>query len=139
MNALLRYFLDTNIVSAMVRQPRGPVVERIKAVGSQQIAISIIVASEIRFGLAKAGPGRLRDNVAKTLRQLTVIPFEPPADEHYADIRNTLERVGTPIQPNDMLIAAHTRALGLTLVTANGREFERVPGLAVENWLTAIG
>jgi tRNA(fMet)-specific endonuclease VapC len=61
--------------------------------------------------------------------------MESPVEEHYADIRNTLERAGTSIGPNDLLIAAHARSLGLTLVTDNMREFSRVPGLPVENWL----
>ncbi|MHB1292986.1 MAG: PIN domain-containing protein, partial [Sulfuricella sp.] len=64
-----------------------------------------------------------------------ILPLETPVEEHYADIRNKLERAGTPIGPNDLLIASHARALGLTLVTDNVREFSRVPGLAVENWL----
>ena len=140
MTAPVRFLLDTNMVSDLARNPQGRVVERIKAVGPEQIAISIVVACEIRFGLAKIGrkipPVRLADNVRRILAELTVIPFEPPADEHYADIRDTLERAGTPIGPNDLLIAAHARALGLTLVTENEREFVRVPGLTVENWLT---
>jgi tRNA(fMet)-specific endonuclease VapC len=69
------------------------------------------------------------------LEQVAILPMEPPVEEHYADIRHTLERAGTPIGPNDLLIAAHARALGLTLVTDNVREFSRVPGLLVENWL----
>jgi tRNA(fMet)-specific endonuclease VapC len=64
-----------------------------------------------------------------------ILPFEEPADRHYEDIRSALERVGTPIGANDMLIAAHALALGLTLVTNNTGEFRRVPGLLVENWL----
>lgn len=131
-----RYLLDTNIVSDMARDPRGRAVERVKVVGADAIAISIIVACEIYFGLAKAGSGRLVDNVRKVLVELTVLPFESPADRHYAEIRNALEQVGTPIGPNDLLIAAHARALGLTLATGNAREFARVPGLTVENWLS---
>jgi len=69
------------------------------------------------------------------LQELPVLPLEPPVDEHSAEIRVALERAGTPIGPNDLLIAAQARALGLTLVTGNVREFSRVPGLLVENWL----
>ena len=69
------------------------------------------------------------------LTELPVLPFEPPADRVYGGIRAYLERVGMPIGPNDLFIAAHALALDLTLVTANKREFRRVPGLKVENWL----
>lgn len=84
---------------------------------------------------ARAPKSRLADNVRRILAELVVLPLEPPADEHYGDIRLALERAGTPIGPNDLLIAAQARALDLTLVTANEREFKRVAGLQVENWL----
>ncbi len=112
-----RYLLDTNIISHLARNPQGRGVEHLKTVGNDDIVVSISVACDIHFGLAKAGTGRLADNVRQILAELTVIPLEPPADDHYADIRNQLEGAGTPIGPNDLLIAAH--ALGLTLVTNN--------------------
>jgi tRNA(fMet)-specific endonuclease VapC len=77
--------------------------------------------------------------VEQLLAALLVLPFDEPADEHYADIRAALERAGTPIGSNDLLIAAHARSRGLTLVTHNLREFERVPGLKVVDWLTRPG
>jgi tRNA(fMet)-specific endonuclease VapC len=127
-----RYLLDTNAISDLARNPRGRGAERLAAVGSD------VVATSIRFGLAKleagATPSRLADNVRRILAQLPAIPFESPADEHYGDIRHLLERAGTPIGPNDLLIAAHARALGLTLATDNVREFARVPELEVVNW-----
>jgi len=131
----LLYLLDTNIVSDLVRHPGGAVVQRIVEVGADRIAISIIVACEIRFGLAKSGSQRLIQNMERVLEQIEVLPMEAPIEAHYADIRTALERAGTPIGPNDLLIAAHARALGLTLVTHNESEFARVPGLKVENWL----
>ena len=131
----LRYLLDTNMVSDLARHPDGRVVRRIAAVGVERIGISIIVACELRFGVIKSGSQRLARHVNLVLEQVAILPLEPPVEEHYADIRNTLERAGTPIGPNDLLIAAHARALGLTLVTDNVREFSRVPGLRVENWL----
>jgi tRNA(fMet)-specific endonuclease VapC len=66
---------------------------------------------------------------------LPILSLSPPVNRHYAVIRSHLEQTGKPIGPNDLLIAAHALALNLTLVTANLREFERVPGLSVENWL----
>lgn len=131
----LRYLLDTNMVSDLARHPDGRVVRRIAAVGVERIGISIIVACELRFGVIKSGSQRLARHVNLVLEQVAILPLEPPVEEHYADIRNTLERAGTPIGPNDLLIAAHARALGLTLVTDNVRQYSRVPGLRVENWL----
>ena len=66
---------------------------------------------------------------------MPILSLEPPVEHHYATIRANLEQAGTPIGPNDLLIAAHTMALDLILVTANTREFERVPPLKLENWL----
>ncbi|MBS1222529.1 MAG: putative nucleic acid-binding protein, contains domain [Proteobacteria bacterium] len=131
----LRYLLDTNMVSDLARHPDGRVVRRIAAVGVERIGISIIVACELRFGVIKSGSQRLARHVNLVLEQVAILPLEPPVEEHYADIRNTLERAGIPNGPNELLIDAHARALGLTLVTDNVREFSRVPGLRVENWL----
>ena len=69
------------------------------------------------------------------LAALDMLPLDQPADRHYGEIRQALERAGTPIGANDLIIAAHALARGLTLVTANGTEFRRVPGLRIENWL----
>ncbi len=80
----------------------------------------------------------MAQRVKLVLDQIATFPMESPGEEHYAEIRDTLERAGTPIGPNDLLIAAHARSLGLTLVTNNIREFSRVPGLLVENWLANI-
>lgn len=69
------------------------------------------------------------------LSALEILPLEPPADRRYGALRHRLTREGSTIGPNDLLIAAHTLAADLTLVTANTREFEHVPGLRMENWL----
>ena len=130
-----RYLLDTNIVSDLLRHPRGRVAQQIAAVGVQAITTSIVVACELRFGAVKSGASRLIQHLDLILQRLPILTLEPPVDDHYADIRSALERVGTPIGPNDLLIAAHARALGLALVTDNLREFARVPGLQLENWL----
>lgn len=130
-----RYLLDTNIVSAMMRRPQGAVVRRMAAVGPAQVATSIVVASELRFGIAKNGSKRLAERLRLVLQYLPVLSLDAPADRHYADIRTHLACGGTPIGPNDLLIAAHARALGWVLVTDNTGEFERVPALDVENWL----
>jgi len=133
----LRYLLDTSIVSGMARHPHGAVARRVMGAGVERVGISIVVVCEIRLGLLKRPQPRLATHMEQLLGHFSVLSLEPPVEEHYADIRNALERAGTPIGPNDLLIAAHARALGLTLVTDNLSEFSRVPGLAVENWLTA--
>ena len=134
---MLTYLLDTNILSNMARNPQGLVAQRVMTVGVEQVGISVVVAGEIRFGLVKRPQLRLQQHLEQLLGQFTLLNLESPIEEHYADIRNLLEGAGTPIGPNDLLIAAHARALGLTLVTDNVREFSRVPGLAIENWLMA--
>lgn len=128
----MRYLLDTNIVSAVMRAPASKLGERTR---SGDVCTSILVAGELKFGAAKVPSAKLRQRVDDTLRLLTIQSFEPPADERYASLRAFLHRAGTPISDMDMLIAAHALALEMTLVTANEREFTRVPGLRVENWL----
>lgn len=132
----LRYLLDTSIVSDLLRNPRGVVVSRVASVGESTVCTSIVVAAELRFGAVKSGSPKLADRVDRILSALEVLPLQPPADRHYGDIRQKLARRGLPIGPNDLLIAAHARALDLTVVTANAREFSRVPGLRVEDWLS---
>jgi len=131
----LRYLLDTNIVSDLVRRPGGLVNVRIAQVGEDSICTSLIVAAELRYGAAKSNSQGLTDRVGLLLSALEILPLEPPVDRCYAEVRHQLTLRGTPIGPNDLLIAAHALALDLTLVTANTREFERVPGLRLENWL----
>lgn len=131
----LRYLLDTNTLSDLVRRPQGAVAERIEAVGEDTISTSIVVAAELRYGAAKSRSERLQARVELILSALEVLPLEPPADHHYAEVRACLTREGTPIGANDLLIAAHALATDLTVVTANRREFGRVPGLRSEDWL----
>ena len=130
-----QYLLDTNIISDLVRHPQGSVFQNISNAGENKVCTSIVVACELRFGVAKSNSSRLREQLKRILGVLPILPLESPADQHYAEIRTHLERAGIPIGPNDLLIAAHALALNLTLVTANTREFERVPSLKLENWL----
>lgn len=133
--AALTYLLDTNIVSDLIRNPSGVVHDCIARFGEEAVCVSIVVAAELRFGARKRNSAKLTERVEAILDSITVLPFEAPADLHYADIRRYLETAGDLIGPNDLLIAAHARALDLTLVTANFTEFSRVPELRVENWL----
>ncbi len=131
----MRYLLDTDIVSAMMKNPAGPVAERIRNVGEGAVLTSIIVASELRFGVEKVRSGKLAQRLDALLSELTVEPLEPPADERYASLRAALERAGQPIGQNDMRIASHAIALNAILVTDNENQFSRIPGLKTENWL----
>ncbi len=131
----LRYLLDTNIISDLVRRPQGQVASRIAEVGEDSVCTSIIVAAELRCGAEKSGSKQHSQRVDLLLSALEVLPLEPPTDHRYAKLRHHLTRQGTPIGPNDLLIAAQVLAAELTLITANTREFERVPSLRVENWL----
>ena len=130
----MRYMLDTNIVSAIVRDPRGKVFERLLDVGEQNAFISIISHGEIWYGVKKNGSEELLQKVSAVTRRLYVAQLQLPTDQRYAEIRLAL-RQGKNIGPNDLWIAAHALALDATLVTANEREFSRVPGLKVENWM----
>ena len=127
--------LDTNIVSNLMRYPYGPAADRLEAVGPESACISILVAAELRFGAERKGSFRLLHEVEMILDRIPIVPLAEPTDRAYAAIRHELAARGTPIGATDVLIAAHALALDLTLVTANVREFSRVPGLRVENWL----
>jgi tRNA(fMet)-specific endonuclease VapC len=131
----MRYLLDTNIVSDLVRNPQGRVADYIRKVGEAQICTSIIVAAELRYGAAKKGSPRLTAQLEAVLGALDVLPFETPADAAYGVLRTRLEQTGTPIGGNDLLIAAQVLTLGYTIVTDNEREFARIDGLPRENWL----
>lgn len=131
----LRYLLDTNILSALMKEPAGPLAKRIEHLEGDELCTSIVVACEMRYGAAKKGSARLEALVDQMLSQIDVLPLDVESDRHYGELRWALEQVGKSIGSNDLFIAAHARSLGLTLVTGNTREFSRVPGLVVENWL----
>ncbi len=131
----MRYLLDTNIISDLIRNPQGNVSKRIAKVGASQMCTSIIVAAELRYGAEKRGAVSLSERLEAVLERLEVLPFAAPADTTYAFLRAKLERSGEPIGANDLLIAAHALCLGYVIVTDNEREFGRVVGLRLENWL----
>lgn len=129
------FLLDTNIISDIIRRPKGAAARTFRHHPRADLLTSIIVAGEIRFGLLKKSAQVQSARLDELLQWMVVAPFEPPADHRYAELRYVLEERGTPIGANDMLIAAHALALDCTLVTANEDEFRRVPGLRAENWL----
>jgi tRNA(fMet)-specific endonuclease VapC len=129
------YLLDTNIVSDLVQHPQGRVAARIAQIGDDKVATSIIVACGMRYGAARKNSPRLFAQLETILGALEIVPLESPTDHHYGELRARLEMVGRPISANGMLIAAHALAIDYTLVTDNVREFSRIKGLRVENWL----
>jgi tRNA(fMet)-specific endonuclease VapC len=131
----MRYLLDTNIISDLVRNPQGKVAKQVRRVGEKQVCTSIIVAAELRYGAVKKGSPRLTSQLDAVLGALEVLPFELPSDTSYGRLRTRLEQAGTPIGANDLLIAAQALALNYVMVTDNEREFSRAEGLRVQNWL----
>jgi len=131
---MLRYLLDTNLcIDVIKRRPRELLDTFNRHAG--QMAISAITFSELLHGVEKsAAPARNLAAVEDFCSRLDLLAYGPKASLHYGQIRASLERSGTPIGVNDLHNAAHARSEGLTLVSNNLREFERVPGLLLENW-----
>ena len=132
---MTRYLLDTNIVSDLIRNPQGRIAAGIAEVDERSICTSIIVAAELRYGAARRGSARLTAQLETVLSALEISSWEAPAERIYGELRHSLEAAGTPIGANDLLIAAHALALDHVLVSDNVREFSRVAGLKLENWL----
>ena len=136
---MLKYLLDTNIVIYVIK--RRPI--EVMAVFNEnagRMAISAITMSELFHGAEKSA--KIAQNLAvveEFASLLEVLPYSAKASQHYGAIRTALEKAGRPIGINDLHIAAHARSEGLTLVTNNLAEFERVPGLLTENWVDAVG
>jgi tRNA(fMet)-specific endonuclease VapC len=133
----MRFLLDTNTVIGVLRadhdELRQPLSEH-----ADQLAVSTITVAELHYGVGRSvDPGRNRRAVAEFLAFLDVLPFDALAAEHAGDIRAVLAERGTPIGGYDVLIAGHARSQGMTVVTNNRREFDRVPGLLVADWFAA--
>ena len=132
----LRYLLDTNILSDLIKQPGGNAAKKIAGLESEDLCCtSVIVACELRYGAQKKDSSALTTKVNQLLETISVLPLKQNVESHYAMLRVMLERAGTPIGSNDLLIASHANALGLILVTGNIKEFSRIPDLVIENWL----
>jgi tRNA(fMet)-specific endonuclease VapC len=132
---MLRYLLDTNIVIYVIKQ-RPPSVLRKFNQHAARMAISAITLAELMHGAEKSA--QLERNLAAIedfCSRLQVLPYTQEAAQHYGSIRAALEKSGKTIGVNDLHIAAHARSLGLTLVTNNLKEFERVPALRFANWV----
>jgi tRNA(fMet)-specific endonuclease VapC len=134
---MLKYLLDTNIVIYVIK--RRPIeVMGVFNENAGRMAISAITLSELFHGAEKSAKVAQNLTVVEEFASLLeVLPYTAKASQHYGAIRSALEKAGRPIGVNDMHIAAHARSEGLTLVTNNLGEFERVPGLVTENWIGA--
>ena len=129
------YLLDTDVCVHAMRD-RLPVLRERFSGEEGRLFISVITLAELAFGSLKSSdPARNDARLAALVARLVVLPFDAAAASAYAAIRVALERAGTPIGPNDMLIAAQAQSAGLIMVTGNRREFDGVPGLTVETWL----
>lgn len=131
-----RFLLDTNICIYIAKYNPPSVRERFERYAANQLSMSVITLGELRFGAAKS---QSRSRAMTVIDELvSLIPIEEISEEvanHYGDIRASLQRNGQVIGNNDLWIAAHARALGRALVTNNEKEFLRVEGLTVENWI----
>lgn len=129
------YSLDTNVIVRALRGQSETIKDRVIAEGPERVVVPEMVRAELLTGARKsARPDENTRLVERFLEPLDLLAFGGDAPEHYADIRVRLEREGSPIGPNDLIIAATTRAFGAILVTANLKEFRRVPGLSCEDW-----
>jgi tRNA(fMet)-specific endonuclease VapC len=132
-----RYLLDTNTCIYIINRRPLQVFERFAGLRFGEIAISSITGAELAYGVAKSGSQRNQQALDKFLSPLEILSFDEAAMRCYGALRSGLERRGTPIGSLDSLIAAHALSLGATLVSNNLREFQRIEGLALENWLDA--
>lgn len=131
----MSYLLDTDTCSFLMRQNSAVILERFDRVPADAVAMSVITQGELLAGLArKPLATRLQARFASLNAAVPALDLPVAAAEHYAAIRAHLEHKGTLIGGNDLWIAAHALAAGLTLVTNNLREFKRVPKLKLENW-----
>jgi tRNA(fMet)-specific endonuclease VapC len=130
-----RFMLDTDTCSYIMKRSHPLVLKRLQAVAVSDVCMSVVTKAELLYGV-EVSPRRAHDTdaLAAFLPYVEAVNLSDDAAQHYADIRADLKRRGALIGANDLFIAAHARALGLTLVTNNTAEFERVSNLGVENW-----
>lgn len=132
----MKIMLDTNICIYIIKRRPQSVLRRFGLFPVGDIGISTVTLAEMEYGAARsAQPRKNREALQQFISPLDIVAFDKPATETYGRIRATLEKKGRPIGAMDLLIAAHALSLAVRLVTNNEREFKRVPGLQVENWV----
>lgn len=127
--------LDTNICIDVIDAKPPAVLQRFREYRIGEIGICSVVAAELAYGVAKSGSTRNRQALEMFLAPLMILPFDEDAIWSYGDLRAELMRKGTPIDSLDTMIAAHALSLRCTLVSNNTREFAKVPGLILDNWV----
>jgi tRNA(fMet)-specific endonuclease VapC len=133
--AVVKVLLDTNICIAIVNRDER-VRPHLERHAPSMLRMSSISLAELRFGVAKSRDRkRATFNLNALMSKVGVVPFDAEATERYGELRASLERRGSPIGPLDTLIASHALSLGWTLATNNTKEFRRVPGLKIEDWI----
>jgi tRNA(fMet)-specific endonuclease VapC len=135
---MLRFMLDTDTCSYIMKRSNDRLLKRLSRTPVSDVCISVITKSELLYGI-EISPRGQQDQAALSsfLQYVEVLDFPDEAAADYAKIRAHLKMGGAMIGANDLLIAAHARSLGLTLITNNMREFKRVPKLSIENWTVA--
>ncbi len=133
---MLKYMLDTNICIYTIKNKPTQVRETFKR-HQEQLCISTVTLMELIYGAEKsANPERNLHSIEGFAARLEVLQYDADAAAHTGQLRAELAKAGTPIGPYDQMIAGHARSMGLVVVTNNIREFERVPGLRIEDWLS---
>lgn len=131
----VRYLMDTNICSELIKNPQGQVAQKLFQVGTHLVSINWVVEAELRFGAALKNSPVLTPRVNALIGEINHIEFDDGLIEQYVRIRKQLTQTGQMIGANDLWIAAHACALDMCLVTRNTDEFSRVEGLVLESWL----
>lgn len=131
----MRYMLDTNIIVYAKNARPEIVLEKFQQYNPGDLCISAITMAGLEYGVYNSSkPRQNRLALLTFLSNIEVVPFDANAAESYGQIRHDLKTKGELIEANDLLIAAHARSLGYTLITNNTKEFERVGGLILDNW-----
>ncbi len=132
----MSYLLDTNTCIYIIKKKPKSTLERLREISLDQLSISAITVAELEYGVRKSSyPDKNKIALNEFLIPISILNFDYAATIQYGIIRNDLEKKGTPIGPLDMLIAAHAISMRLTLVTNNEKEFSRIEGLSLENWV----
>ena len=132
----MNYFLDTNICIYIIKKNPQSVFNRLLEIPPHQLSVSAISVAELEYGVRKSSqPEKNQLALKNFLKPLSVLSFDFNATIEYGMIRSNLEKKGIPIGPLDLLIAAHAKSLNYTLVTNNEKEFSRIEGLKIENWV----
>ncbi|NBY70443.1 MAG: type II toxin-antitoxin system VapC family toxin [Betaproteobacteria bacterium] len=131
----MTYLLDTNICIYIINEQPARVLQRLIQAGRESLAISTVTVAELAFGVAKSTRPETRAKLENFLSKFPILDWDQDAAWIYGNVRKTLEAKGQRIGERDLLLASQALALDATLVTNNTREFERVEGLKLENWV----